>query len=71
MRAVAGMEVCALMYYFCWKYIMFEPKRYRGVMCHTLKNDEKFEEEQTCVLKNDMRNLANFNPTLESLKNSL
>ena len=25
MQAVAGMEVCALMYYFCWKYIMFEP----------------------------------------------
>ena len=50
---------------------MFEPKRYRGVMCHTLKNDEKFEEELTCVLKNDMRNLANFNQTLESLKISL
>ena len=50
---------------------MFAPKRYRGVMCHTLKNDEKFEEELACVLKNDMRNLANFNPTLERLKISL
>ena len=40
-------------------------------MCHTLKNDEKFEEELTCVLKNDMRNLANFNQTLERLKISL
>ena len=34
----------------------------------TLKNGTKFEEELTCALKNDMRNLANFNPRLKSLK---
>ena len=34
----------------------------------TLKNDAKFEKELTCGLKNDMRNLANFDSTLESLK---
>ena len=34
----------------------------------TLKNDTKFDEELTCALKNDMRNLANFDPTLESLR---
>ena len=34
----------------------------------TLNNDAKFEEELTCTLKNDMRNLANFDPILESLK---
>ena len=34
----------------------------------TLKNDEKFQEELTCALKNEMRNLANFDPTVESLK---
>ena len=34
-----------------------------------LKNDAKFEEELTCALKNDMRNLAKFDIlTLESLK---
>ena len=37
----------------------------------TLKNDEKFEEEMTCALKNDMMNLANFDPTLESLSFAL
>ena len=33
----AGSEVrkiCTLMCYFCRKYIMFEPKKYRGIMCH-------------------------------------
>ena len=34
----------------------------------TWKNDVKFEEELTCALKNNMRNLANFDSTLESLK---
>ena len=26
----------------------------------TLKGDAKFEEKLTCVLENDMRNMANF-----------
>ena len=34
----------------------------------TLKNDAKIEEELTCALKKYMRNLSNFDPTLESLK---
>ena len=34
----------------------------------TLKNDAKFVEELTCALKNDIRNLVNFDPTLKSLK---
>ena len=33
-----------------------------------LKIDAKFEEELICTLKNDMRNLMNSDPTLESLK---
>ena len=33
-----------------------------------LKNDTKFEKELTCALKSDMRNLPNFDPTLESPK---
>ena len=32
-----------------------------------LKNDAKFEEELTCALKNE-RNVANFDPKLESIK---
>ena len=31
----------------------------------TLKNDAKFEEELTCTLKNDVRNLVNFDATLK------
>ena len=33
----------------------------------TMKNDAKFEEELTCRLKIDMRNLMNFDPC--TLKN--
>ena len=33
-----------------------------------LKNDVKFEEELTCGFKNDMRNMANVDSILESLK---
>ena len=33
-----------------------------------LKNNAKLEEELTFALKNDMRNMANFDPTPESLK---
>ena len=34
MQAVTSLKICSLMCYFCRKYIMFEPKDYRGVMCH-------------------------------------
>ena len=34
----------------------------------TLKNDAKFEEELTCALKNDMRNLVNFTGAPKNLK---
>ena len=34
MRAVASLKTCTLMCYFCRNYIMFEPKKCRGVMCH-------------------------------------
>ena len=47
---------------------MFEPKRAEELCVITLENDAKFEVEMTCALKNDMRNLANFDLTLESLK---
>ena len=34
----------------------------------TLKNDAKFEEELTCRLKTDMRNLTNFDPSTQKTK---
>ena len=29
----------------------------------TMKNDTKFEKELTCLLKIDMKNLTNFDPS--------
>ena len=55
-------------FYFCRKYIMFKPKSTEELCVITLNNDEKFEDEMTCGLKNDMRNLSNVDPTLRSLK---
>ena len=34
----------------------------------TLKSDAKFEEQLTCCLKNDMRNLTSFDQSTESVK---
>ena len=45
------------MYYSCQKYTIFDPKK-----------DCKIEEELTCALKNDVRNVEHFDPTLKSLK---
>ena len=51
------------------KVYYFRAKKSTEELCViTLKNDAKFEEELTCALKNDMRNLGNFDSTLESLK---
>ena len=49
-------------------YVMFEPKKVQKSCVITLKNDAEFEQELTCALKNDMRDLANFDVTLESFK---
>ena len=37
----------------------------RELSVMTIKNDAKFEEELTCQLKVDMRNLMNFAPTTQ------
>ena len=51
---------------------MFEPKKYRGVMCHdTIKNVEKFEECLTCALKNCKSNLVKFLPNTQNSQNLL
>ena len=34
----------------------------------TLKNDAKFEEELTCHLKSDLRNLTNFDTSTQKSK---
>ena len=35
----------------------------------TMKNDAKFEEELTCQFKTDMRNLTNFDPSIQKSRN--
>ena len=48
---------------------MFELRKYWGVMFDGTEYWCKFEGKMICVLKNDMRNLANFHQgTFESLK---
>ena len=52
--------------YVSWhKYYVWAKKSTEELCVITLKNDAKFEEELTSVLKNDMRN---FDSTLESPK---
>ena len=44
-------------------YYVWAQKKYRGVICHNMENDIKFEKE--LVSKNGVRNLANFDATLK------
>ena len=53
-------KIGTLMGCFRPKYIMLELKRYRGVIFHDTRVDAKFEENLTCGLENDMKNLANL-----------
>ena len=69
MEAVASLKMCTLMYYFSRKYILYLSQKSTEELCFiTLKSDAIFEEELICALKNDMRNLENFDTKLESLK---
>ena len=75
MQAVASLKICTLMCNFFWKYNMFQQlclsqKSTEELCVLTLRNKTKFEEEPTCVLKNYMKNLANFWPNTRcELKN--
>ena len=57
---------CTLMGCFWTKYIMFEPKKYRGFMFHDTEEWWEIWRKLTSGLENDMRNLTNFH----RLKNS-
>ena len=72
MQTVASLKICTLMRFFCQKSFMLETKNStEELYVMTLKNDAKFEKKLTGALKNDMRNLANFDPTLKVLKFAL
>ena len=64
-----GSKIFTLMGYFWTKYILFELKKYRRIIFMTLKSDAKFEENLTCCLENDMRNLANFPQSTRKCQN--
>ena len=53
-------KICPLMSSFSPKYIMFERKKYRGVIFHETSEWCKIWQKTDCGLENDMRNLANF-----------
>ena len=44
----------------CVKYSMFDLKNTEKLSFMTLKGEDKFEEQVTCGLENDIRNMANF-----------
>ena len=50
----------------CAKYLMFDLKRFTGVIFH---GDAKFEEKLTCCLENDMRNFENFHQSTQKCQN--
>ena len=57
------LKIGPLMGSFYPKQKMYELKICRGLCVLAMKNDAKFEEELTCQLKIDMRNLTNFDPS--------
>ena len=67
MQAVANLKFCILMCYFVESILRLRQKCIEELRVITMKNDAKFEEELTCALKSDMRNLTNFNQKLEGL----
>ena len=62
-------KIYFLMGGFWLKYVIFELKKYRGVIFHDAREWCKFKEKVTCGLKNDMKNLANFHQTTQKSQN--
>ena len=49
-------------------YYVWAKKNTEELCVTTQKNDAKFEKQMTCALKNDMRNLVNFNRARKNIK---
>ena len=62
-------KICPLMSSFSPKYIMFERKKYRGVIFHETSEWCKIWQKTDCGLENDMRNLANFHQSTWKFQN--
>ena len=60
-KALRNLKIFTFMGYFCPKYIMFELKKYRGVMFYDNEEWCKiWRIKLTCGLENNIGNLANF-----------
>ena len=69
MRALASLKIFAIWCTTFVESILYLSQKSTKELCViTMKSDAKFEKELTSALKNDMRNLANFDPTLKSVK---
>ena len=62
--------MCTLIGSFLAKYITLDLKSTEELSFMTLKSQEKFEENLTCGLENDMTNLANFYQSKRKCQNS-
>ena len=67
MQAVASLEICTLMCYFC-QHIKFQLEKYRRLISHDTKKISKLWRKLAFCLKNDRRNLWTLTWTVESLK---
>ena len=62
-------KLCTLSGSYCAKYLMFDLKSTEELSFMTLKSDAKFDEQLTCVLKNDTRYLATFHQSTRKCQN--
>ena len=68
MWALAGLKILTLMSYVCQYHIKFQLKKCRRVISHDTEEWLKLEKLTFC-LKNDMRNLMDFNSSSEKSEN--
>ena len=57
-----------LLGFFRAKYVLFELKKYRGIIFLKLKRNTIFVEESTCRFKIGIRNLTNFDPSTQKFQ---
>ena len=67
--AVESLQFCTLLGSFCKNHIKFQPKKYRRLISHDIREWCKVKEKLTCSYIYDMRSLMNFHPTTQKSKN--
>ena len=55
-------QICTLIGSFCWNYIKFQLKKYRGVMSHDAEEGCKIWRKTDLLFQND-KSLVNFEPS--------